>query len=418
MEKYSYLNSRLKVSLSFLEASVLPTVMFVSILILSIILSILLLKDINLSFQSHLHNKKQSRLNIMSAFNIYATDSIYGNSIIDSSEIELVKDLKSKMIIKKSYWGIYEVIKIVDLAEGYSEIFLSGNKFESVYKPVIWVSNNKKYLDLAGDTKINGDIYSGLNIFYSRVNSDYYRGEQIEKERIKKSNEVMPSILNDIKEKVNKTFENINNISFIETIKNYENSFNNNTVVIRSNPILNGVYVGNLIIVGKEIQIERSAKLEGVIIVANKVIIKQGCSVECQIFATDSVIVEKHVKMKYPSGIYLRSEHSKNPGIIIKDSANIKGYIVADIMGQPSSIKAVYSQSDKSKVYGLLYVNGIAQLQGKMRGAAYLKESYYFSKQGYYTNILYNVHLERDTLISYPILINANYNREVIKWLN
>ena len=83
------------------------------------------------------------------------------------------------MIIKKSYWGIYEVIKIVDLAEGYSEIFLSGNKFESVYKPVIWVSNNKKYLDLAGDTKINGDIYSGLNIFYSRVNSDYYRGEQI-----------------------------------------------------------------------------------------------------------------------------------------------------------------------------------------------------------------------------------------------
>ncbi|MPM01007.1 hypothetical protein SDC9_47244 [bioreactor metagenome] len=354
----------------------------------------------------------------MSAFNIYATDSIYGNSIIDSSEIELVKDVKSKMMIKKSYWGIYEVIKIVDLAEGYSEIFLIGNKFESIYKPTIWVSNNQKYLDLAGDTKIKGEIYSGLNIFYSRVNSDYYKGEQIEKERIKKSNEVMPTILNDIKEKVNKTFENINNNSFIESVRNYDNSFNNNTIVIRSNPKLNATYIGNLIIVGKEIQIERSAKLEGVIIVANKVIIKQGCSVECQIFATDSVIVEKHVKMRYPSGIYLRAEHSKNPGIIIKDSANIKGYIVADIMGQPPSIKAVYSQSDKSKVYGLLYVNGVAQLQGKIRGAAYLKESYYFSKQGYYSNILYNVHLERDTLINYPILMKANYNREVIKWLN
>lgn len=137
----------------------------------------------------------------------------------------------------------------------------------------------------------------------------------------------------------------------------------------------------------------------------SKVVVESGFKGERQIFAIDTVIVEENVVLNYPSGIYV-----KNGYVEVRDSSQVNGYVV---------VGGRYKQLPTAKVRGLVYVNGIAQLQGVISGTIYAKEASFYSPEGIYSNTIYNLTAIENHDIAAPILIkNApHHERRIIKWL-
>ena len=64
---------------------------------------------------------------------------------------------------------------------------------------------------------------------------------------------------------------------------------------------------------------------------------------------------------------------------------------------------ASYRQSRTARVRGLLHADGAAQVQGIVAGCAELRQAVYFSPQGYYKDMLYDVTLLENSATAQPL---------------
>ena len=78
----------------------------------------------------------------------------------------------------------------------------------------------------------------------------------------------------------------------------------------------------------------------------------------------------------------------------------------------------LYYQPESSRVRGLLYVDGIAEVHGFVTGSLYARECYYFAPEGYYSGILYNAVLPGNPGGVYPLWMRGPYERREVKWLD
>ena len=64
---------------------------------------------------------------------------------------------------------------------------------------------------------------------------------------------------------------------------------------------------------------------------------------------------------------------------------------------------ASYRQSRTARVRGLLHADGAAQVQGIVAGCAELRQVVYFSPQGYYKDMLYDLTLLENSATAQPL---------------
>jgi hypothetical protein len=165
---------------------------------------------------------------------------------------------------------------------------------------------------------------------------------------------------------------------------------------------------------GRDLTIDGFQDLSDTVLVARKVRIEKGFTGPVQVFALDSIIVEAGVTLEYPSGLFSEKHVS------IGDGSAVNGYVVVippEGSDEPDIMQANYKQSRLARVRGMIYIDGIAQIQGIVSGTAFLDRAIYYSPQGYYENMLYDLTILENREMAWPLLLDGVPQREEVKWL-
>ena len=101
--------------------------------------------------------------------------------------------------------------------------------------------------------------------------------------------------------------------------------------------------------------------------------------------------------LEYPSGIYA-GRYAE-----LGDRATADGYVIVRDTVRHKKMAASYRQSRTARVRGLLHADGAAQVQGIVAGCAELRQAVYFSPQGYYKDMLYDLTLLENSATAQPL---------------
>ena len=146
-----------------------------------------------------------------------------------------------------------------------------------------------------------------------------------------------------------------------------------------------------------ELRIDSTCRLEHLLVCARKITVGSGARIAAQLFARDTVVVEPRAVLEYPSGIcagrYAELGHR----------ATADGYVIVRDTVRHRKMTASYRQSRTARVRGLLYADGAAHVQGIVAGRAELRQAVYFSPQGYYKDMLYDVALLENPATAQPL---------------
>lgn len=353
-----------------LEGFALPAVLVVSVMVLLLVLSAYSAVTLNTHRYSLYHEKKQQREDLKSALALYCADSTLC-ATGDSAEVEIFAS-HDAVAVSVEPWGLYEK---VTLSNGYPDKYqvLLGRKYECDVKAAFWLCDRNRALSLAGDARIDGQVYMPMNgINYTEINKKYYTGEKIPENRLGISSAELPEVDSD-------RFR----------------------------------YAGKLCRQNNE-EIELQYSTHDTVICGSVVKIRSGFQGSLQVFASDSVIVEGGAFLEYPSGIYVDSE-DRRPYVVLEKGAEVCGYVIVTSRNSDSQLRyPSYVQRNGAKLDGLLYVNGSCNLEGDIRGAAYVKDCYY-SGGNVYAGTLYDAKVTRSDSLAFPIFMKGQYGRKMIK---
>lgn len=125
----------------------------------------------------------------------------------------------------------------------------------------------------------------------------------------------------------------------------------------------------------EKIVIDNTNSTDNILVIASKVIIRKGYKGGIHVIAKDSVIVEEDCLLEYPSSLtVLNSSQGQNlKGIFIGKGSKIFGSVICvnEDEENSTSVSKLFLKLDKDcEVYGLVYSEGYAHLQGKIFGNA------------------------------------------------
>lgn len=358
-----------------LAAASLPITLVVSTLMLISVMGIFLMWDKNNREISLSHYKMQQMMNLESTVILYCHDSTIIDKLSGINTIQLYEDKKSSEVkITITPFGLYEVISVSSNNGKFRKSAIVGSANMGYDNPTFYLSDNDRPLSITGNSNLLGDIHiPKFGLEYNQMQYQLFSGEEINPTNIKTSKKELPETI--IREPIN--------------------------------------FDKDLVIISKEMF------LEDTVVVAKSIIVENGFIGTVQLMACDTVIVESDVILKYPSGIYL-SKDNPDRYIEINEGAQISGYVVIEKCDiKSNNPKANLKKDVKSKVKGVIYVNGIAQIQGVVTGRVFCDECYLFTNEGIYQNTIFDLTIINNSEIVAPILIkSAPYERKIIKWLN
>jgi hypothetical protein len=354
------------------------------VLITLLVLFALALFSLDSLFYAVYHDGKQLRDDFNSAFVLYCNDSTLTASGVDvPATHRLYADRPaSDFRIEVEPWGLYER---VDVRFGNARsVRLLGRVQDSPYEAALWLCNREIALSFAGTTETVGTVYLPFNgINYIEVEGRPFSGKMLHEADVRLSEKELPPV--------------------------------DSTVIARMDKLLKEAVTDRL-------TLSNAHPLVDTLIAGRTVIIEDGFTGALQIVASDTVIIGEHVHLRYPSGIYLKNEKVK-PYLRLGAHSSLEGYAVLFDGNDrtPSSgleVACNYHQDTDAFFRGLLYVDGIADVRGTVRGGIYLKECYYLPPDGLYAGTLCNVRIERDSTVAYPLLLKGcEYRRREIKSL-
>ena len=125
-----------------------------------------------------------------------------------------------------------------------------------------------------------------------------------------------------------------------------------------------------------ELRIDSACRLENVLVCARKVTVGSGARIAAQLFARDTVVVEPCAVLEYPSGI-CAGRYAE-----LGDRATADGYVIVRDTVRHKKMAASYRQSRTARV---------------------LRQVVYFSPQGYYKDMLYDLTLLENPATAQPL---------------
>ncbi|MFQ8805407.1 MAG: hypothetical protein ACLR8Y_10215 [Alistipes indistinctus] len=123
------------------------------------------------------------------------------------------------------------------------------------------------------------------------------------------------------------------------------------------------------------------------------------------------MLIGRRVTLGYPSGVFVARE---NPDryIEIGPDSRIEGYAIVDGDGKPDVKRTNYRQDRTAVLRGLLWVDGAAQVQGIVSGSLAANRFVYYSSEGYYEDMLYDLTLLENPAATYPLWAETAYRRK------
>lgn len=403
-----------------IKASVLATVLVVGTLMLLALTALLSLTDIESYLYYGDRYRKQKQAYLDAAFLLYERDSTLVGGLDETGGMQLFDDEPaSQVALSRSFWGLYELVRVSSDEGRFRSARLLGYARESKQGAALYVCDNNRSFTLSGKTDIRGDVCVPRNgLLYGQVQSDFFNGKRIDSTRIRYSDKTFP-VPNPLMSDALEYWKGLLDSIEVAPVGNeYTADFFDPIRVFRGG--LSGVTLrGNLLVAGTEIVVDSTTRLEDVLIIAQSVRIRSGFSGTLQILAADTVVVEPRVRMRYPSGIVI-DQAGADGYIDIGEGSEVSGYVVCrSASAWPESKRTPnYRQMPGSRVRGLVYVDGISQVQGTVTGSLYVNGCNYYTPQGYYMNLLYDARIYGNDLMAYPLCMENNYLRKTLKWLD
>ncbi|MDR1755734.1 MAG: hypothetical protein LBR65_02080 [Culturomica sp.] len=410
---------RTKETKAVLSASVLATVLVAGTLLLLAVLGVFLLWDLHTGQAAAYHRKKQLQLHVESGFVLYAADSVAGSRMVQDSVYRLYEEEGNACLRAERYlWGLYEVVTVATVEGNASSVRMFGKAHPGPQHPALWVCNRRKAISFAGTTALFGEAWLPENgLQYVQMHARFFEGKPVEKEQIKTSGEQLPATDPAVRKNTEALWQ-LPEDTLSGGNLSVRRSFREAALCVGiAGERLEGDARGRVILRGEHLVIGSESRLQDILIVAASVRIESGFTGKVQVFARDSVVLEEKVLLEYPSGIYLQGEAPEGY-LKMGEACEVNGYVIvegtAPLKGRP---KARYIQPENTRIRGLLWVNGIAQVQGSITGSVWLCESYYFAPEGFYSNIFYNARFFATDHFPYPLWQESAYERRCVQWL-
>ena len=432
----------------------LPSVMLISLLVITMLLSILSVIYFTNRGTSRLVEQQKLKLSCYSVVQMALVDS----NLLYSDSSMIVYDNFNVLLRTRQYGFWREItatsVGINDSVKLKSLIGIKGTE-DGYFNNAIVISRPNLRATVVGNTEITGDILGTSdqiimgNIFGEPpIKKDYHEGQKKIDASIK--SQLIPDSLF---ENISKSFSNSNSI-FVEEEQQELNQSNldqftegmqyifpgnlqlsgeikfkskeqikfkvSNEIEISENTIIKtplDLFSDSLIVIHK------NCTIENVILYSNgPIIIEDGCVFKnVQIFSTDSIDI-KGSQLNYPSIICLCIDdtilENQDNAIIIENSIINGSVLLMTNTSGLSSNRAKIKVDGNSKVQGLVYSENNLELIGEVLGTVFTYNFWYYKEPTEYINWLINVKVNRVELNKWfllPIAITSENNYQILK---
>lgn len=404
-----------------MPASALASVLVVCTLILIGMMLVMSLWDSDLMLYSGFYSRERRQAALSSGFVRYCRDSTLPGLIKqDSCLLLFPEDGSSRIRYRRRRWGLYEVAGVASAGGQWKSVRLFGKASESGRGAALYVPDNQKALLLSGDSFLDGNICLSRNgITYSQVRSEFFRGTPVAPGKLSASGREFPEFDPETVEEI-RCLLDASGETAAYAGGPQERSFDDPVVRLGAEGVISGcVLRGHIIIQSNgKLGISGNNTLQHVIALARSVEIGSGFKGSVQVFASDSILVGDQVCLEAGSGLWVAGT-SPERLIRLGGKCEVNGYIVVNACpDKPKTHAAHYYQPSTSKVRGLVYIDGVADVHGIVNGSLYVREACYFAPEGYYAGLFYNLAVLRAPEIAYPFLMAGPYERRCVAWID
>ena len=373
----------MKLHTTYLEGAVLPTVVVAALVMLTATLGLLALWEQETLLFTRTQRLRQARADVESAALLYrlhpderALTAAGGYLLYDSLP-------QSRIFVRREPWGLYELLHITTADSLVASSRIVGAEPDPAR--TLFYADDRTAVTLAGDTRLHGTLRLPQNgLTYGRVGAEFYRGEEVPRTAIRSSAAMLPAPSAAVAARIGALF------AFAQQLP---------AAALRLGTAEIGgcTLRGRIVLAADELRIDSACRLENVLVCARKITVGSGARIAAQLFARDTVVVEPCAVLEYPSGI-CAGRYAE-----LGDRATADGYVIVRDTVRHKKMAASYRQSRTARVRGLLHADGAAQVQGIVAGCAELRQAVYFSPQGYYKDMLYDLTLLENSATAQPL---------------
>ena len=392
---------------SYLRGNVLPTVVVVSVVMLTALLGLVMLWQQETLLFSRSQRFRQARADAESAYMLYRRHP--DNDVLTVPDGCLLYDSlpQSRVFVRTEPWGLYEAVRVRTADSLIRVCRLFGAEPEA--GNTLFYADNRSAVTLAGQTFLQGSLRMPQNgLVYGRVGSDFYRGPQVPHTAIMRADTRLPQPDPEATLRMAALLAVSPDHSAVLSDSLYVSFLQDSAAVFNlGNAEIGDCSLrGRIMLCGDELRIDSTCRFEHPLIVARKIIVGSGAHISAQLFARDTVVVEPRAVLEYPSGIYA--------GVYaeVGDRAEVNGYAIVRDTVVRKKVSANYRQLRTARLRGLLWVDGVAQMQGIVSGRAIVRQAVYFSPQGYYKDMLYDITLLENSVTAQPLWLSAMRRKE------
>ena len=385
---------------AYLFGSVLPTVVVVSVVLLTAMLGLVALWEQQTLLFARGQRLRQARAVFGSAYTLYSLHP--DEQALKSPDGYLLYDSlpQSRISVRTEPWGLYEAVHCTTSDSLVAACRLFG--VQPAVEQTLYYADNRAAVTLAGQTRLQGTLRLPQNgLVYGRMGSDFYCGEEIPRTAIRHSAAALPAyapaaaacpgFLLTAARRLPQCDELPDSLCV---------SFRRDStavVCVGSAEIAHCVLRGRILLAAEELRIDSTCRMEHLLIAARKIVVGAGTRITAQLFARDTIVVEQRAVLEYPSGIYAGAYAE------LCARAEVNGYVIVRDTVQRKKLSAAYRQARTARLRGLLLIEGAAQVQGIVAGEAVLTQAVYFSPQGYYKELLYDFTLLENPVTAQPL---------------
>lgn len=404
-----------------IPASVLATVLGVSALMLLSVLGVLALWDADFVFFARAGYLSRQRTYLESAFVLYVADSTLAGGNDTDGSVQLFDSLPdSRMWIAVRPWGLYEAVRAESADPRIAAVRLFGTESPFPQECSFWYATEAASLTLTGRTVLHGRLRLPRHgVQYGQIRSVFFNGERIEGQRVGYAGKELPALRSGVRQATDSLLHLLESPITRETPPDsLEVGFG--TVLPRllnAADLTQGTHLaGMIVLVGDEVVIDSTCRLQNILVVGRTIRVGNGFRGSAQLFATDTVLISRQVTLGYPSGVFVARGNPERYAEIGPGS-RVEGYAIVDGDGRPDIHSMNYRQDRTAVVRGLLWADGAAQVQGIVSGRMAANQLAYYSTEGYYEDMLYDMTLLENPAAAYPLWATTRYRRKEAAWL-
>jgi len=404
-----------------LKASMLPTVLLISILIALISMALIGVAYYQRLLRTRDRTAHELRRNAYSALGyLLASKQL---TTTQPLIFDLYGEGKDSVEILKKHWGFFDM-GIVQTFRGSHHQFITallGNQPDSIAKSALYLPDENRPLAIAGNTHLKGRLYVPQGTVRSAfVDSRGFTGTAPVVDQLRKSRTTLPLLSDEFTHRLHhyqtksglpiQTLPAVLHQSFLAETLTYTSS---------ESMVITGQISGNIILHGDQtLIISRQAQLRDIIVVARKIIVQTGFVGNLQVLARDTLQVESGCRFNYPSILCTGGRDTKCY-LSIGEGSMIDGLVIAssDI---PNVLENIVEFGQNTLITGQVYVKGMVQAKGNIHGNMVSQRLFLSTPSAFYENHLFDAQIDVNkrpkAFLTSPILSNAP--TRILQWLD